>query len=123
MAHYARVVNGIVEEVIVADFNFIEYIKNEKPGEWIQTSYNTRRGVHYDPQTGQPSADQSKELRKNYAGIGYTYDKIRDAFIAPKPYPSWLLNEETCTWYAPVEFPNDKRDYNWNEENQEWVVI
>jgi hypothetical protein len=123
MAHYAKVVDGIVTEVIVADSNFIEKIKNETPGEWIQTSYNTRRGIHFNPETGQPSDDQSKALRKNYAGFGYTYDKVRDAFIPPKPYSSWLLNEETCNWYAPVDYPSDRRDYIWNEEEQQWDVI
>jgi hypothetical protein len=123
MAHYAKVVDGIVTEVIVADSNFIEKIKNETPGEWIQTSYNTRRGIHFNPETGQPSDDQSKALRKNYAGFGYTYDKVRDAFIPPKPYSSWLLNEETCNWYAPVDYPSDRRYYIWNEEQQKWDAI
>jgi hypothetical protein len=74
-----------------------------------QTSYNTRGGVHYNPETGEPSADQSKALRKNYAGLGYTYDSERDAFIPPKPYPSWLLNEDTCLWDAPVAMPEPMR--------------
>jgi hypothetical protein len=122
MAHYARVIDGIVTQVIVAESDFIDSIKNED-GEWIQTSFNTRRGVHFNPETGQPSEDQSKALRKNYASFGFTYDKVRDAFIPPKPYPSWLLNEETCNWYAPVDYPSDKRDYIWNEEEQQWDVI
>ena len=87
-----------------------------------QTSYNTRGGVHYDPETGEPSADQSKALRFNYAGIGYTYDEERDAFIPPKPFESWVLDEETCLWAAPVPMPEDGQDYTWDESAGEWVV-
>jgi len=95
-----------------------------------QTSYNTRGGVHYDPTTGEPSADQSKALRFNYAGIGYTYDEQRDAFIPPKPYESWLLDEATCLWVAPVPMPEDAWTeantdgirYVWDESVGEWVV-
>jgi hypothetical protein len=76
----------------------------ERTGDvYKQTSYNTRGGVHYDPETGEPSADQSKALRKNYAGLGYTYDEERDAFIPPKPYGSWILNEDTCLWVEVAE--------------------
>ena len=94
-----------------------------------QTSYNTRGGVHYNPETGEPSADQSKALRKNYAGLGYTYDSERDAFIPPKPYPSWLLNEDTCLWDAPVAMPEDAgtgeppKRYTWDEEAVNWVEV
>ena len=87
-----------------------------------QTSYNTRGGVHYDPETGEPSADQSKALRFNYAGIGYTYDEERDAFIPPKPFESWVLDEATCLWSAPVPTPEDGQRYVWNETAGEWVV-
>jgi hypothetical protein len=90
---------------------------------YVQTSYNTRGGVHYDPATGEPSADQSKALRKNYAGIGYTYDEARDAFIPPKPFPSWLLNEETCLWESPVPYPDDGQNYVWNEESTTWELV
>jgi hypothetical protein len=90
---------------------------------YVQTSYNTRGGVHYDPNTQQPSADQSKALRKNYAGIGYTYDEARDAFIPPQPFPSWILDEDTCWWQAPVPMPDDGGDYIWNEEIQNWEPI
>ena len=86
-----------------------------------RTSFNTRGGVHYDPQTGQPSADQSKALRKNFAGIGYTYDQQRDAFIPPQPYPSWTLDEQTCLWGAPVAMPSDDKMYNWDESQQQWI--
>jgi len=88
-----------------------------------QTSYNTRGGVHYNPETGEPSADQSKAFRKNYAGLGYTYDAGRDAFIPPKPYNSWLLNEATCLWDAPVAYPDDGKRYTWNEETTSWVEV
>jgi hypothetical protein len=86
-----------------------------------QTSYNTRGGVHYDPNTNQPSADQSKAFRKNFAGIGYTYDSVRDAFIPPQPYSSWTLNEDTCLWDAPVAYPTDGKIYTWDEATTNWV--
>ena len=98
MAHYARIENGIVTQVIVAEADFIATM----PGDWKQTSYNTRGGVHYDPHTGEPSADQSKALRFNYAGIGYTYDPARDAFIPPKPHEDAVLDEATCLWIWEV---------------------
>ena len=85
-----------------------------------QTSYNTRGGVHYDPDTGLPSADQSKAFRKNFAGIGYIYDPVRDAFIPPKPYPSWVLNEQTCLWDAPIAMPQDGNFYIWDEQTLSW---
>ena len=87
---------------------------DSSPGEWIQTSYNTYGGVH--TQGGTP-------LRKNYAGIGYTYDRERDAFIPPKPYASWVLNEDTCQWDAPVAMPTDGKLYTWDETTQAWVEI
>jgi hypothetical protein len=92
-----------------------------------QTSYNTRGGVHYTD--GTPSADQSKALRKNYAGLGYTYDSERDAFIPPKPYNSWVLNEDTCLWDSPVPYPTDvgteenPKRYTWDEEAVNWVEV
>lgn len=88
-----------------------------------QTSYNTRGGVHYDPATGEPSADQSKAFRKNFAGIGYSYDESRDAFIPPKPYASWLLNESTCYWEPPVDYPDDDNEFVWNEEELRWDPV
>ncbi len=123
MAHFAKVNNGIVEQVIVADPEFFDTFVDSSPGQWIQTSYNTRGGVHYDPATGEPSADQSKALRKNYAGIGYSYDAQRDAFIPPKPYASWLLDDQTCLWQSPVPHPNDGGAYTWNESTQTWDAV
>lgn len=123
MAHFAKVNNGIVEQVIVAEPKFFDTFVDSSPGQWIQTSYNTRGGVHYNPETNEPSADQSKALRKNYAGIGYSYDATRDAFIPPKPYASWLLDEQTCLWNAPVPYPTDGGRYTWNESTQAWDAV
>ena len=123
MAHFAKVNNGIVEQVIVAEPEFFDTFVDTSPGQWIQTSYNTRGGVHYNPETNQPSADQTKALRKNYAGIGYTYDAQRDAFIPPKPYPSWVLNETSCLWESPVPYPTDGGRYTWNEQTQSWDAV
>ena len=100
MAHFAKVENGIVTRVIVAEPEFFNTFVDSSPGQWIQTSYNTSGGVHYSPETGLP--DGGVALRKNYAGVGHTYDSGRDAFIPPKPDESWVLNEETCLWEAPV---------------------
>lgn len=121
MAHYAKVHNGLVTQVIVAEAEFFNSFVDSSPGEWIQTSYNTRGGIHYQPNSNTPSIDQSKALRKNYAGFGYIYDSVRDAFIPPKPYASWTLDEETCLWNAPVARPNDQ--YRWNEESLSWDEI
>ena len=113
MAHYAKVTNGVVLKIIVADEQFFETFVDDEPGEWIQTSYNTRGGVHYDPVTNEP--DDGTPLRKNYAGIGYTYDSERDAFIAPKPYESWVLDEASCQWEPPIEHPSEGW-YHWGED-------
>ena len=86
-----------------------------------QTSYNTSGGIHYTD--GEPSADQSKALRFNYAGIGFTYDPERDGFIPPKPYDSWELDEATCLWQAPIEYPADGGAYTWDEESGDWVEV
>ena len=118
MSHYAKIINKEVTEVIVASEDYIK-TKVEDKGYWVQTSYNTKGGIHYD-QSGNPSADQSKALRKNYAGIGYSYDKDRDAFIPPQPYPSWTLNETSCLWEAPVAMPTDGKMYNWDEDSGSW---
>ena len=88
-----------------------------------RTSYNTRGGVHYQADNNTPSIDQSKAFRKNYAGIGYYYDSIRDAFIPPKPFPSWTLNEESCLWDSPVPYPSDGKMYTWNEDILNWQEI
>lgn len=123
MAHFAKInLNRIVEQVIVAEQDYV----NTLPGMWIQTSYNTSGGIHYNPNTNIPSDDQSKALRKNYAGIGYVYDFDRDAFYAPQPYPSWALNEDTCFWEPPVPYPADGglgHTYEWDESILNWVLI
>lgn len=125
MSHFALVKNGIVEQVIVAEQDFIDNVMkpNTPDGEWIQTSYNTYGGVHYDPSTDQPSTDQTKALRKNFAGVGFTYDLNADAFISPKPFASWLLNTTSYLWEAPVAYPNDGNDYRWDEATQTWDLI
>ena len=111
MGHYAKVVNGIVTQVIVAEPDFFTTFVDSSPGEWIQTSYNTKGGAHV--LGGTP-------LRKNYASIGYTYDCERDAFIPPKGYASWTLNEDTCLWEPPTPYPSDGKYYEWNEEELKW---
>ena len=114
MAHYAKIEDGIVTNVIVAEQDQIDTMD----GQWVQTSYNTRGGIHYAPNSNDP--DGGIALRKNYAIIGGTYDLDRDAFIPPKPFDSWLLDEPTCTWEAPV--PKPKGNYIWNEQTQTWDV-
>lgn len=98
MAHFAKVVNGIVTQVIVAEPEFFQTFVDSSPGEWIQTSYNTRGGIHYDPLTGLPSEDQSKALRANFAGIGFTYDRENDVFYAPKPHPDATIMGPGWVW-------------------------
>ena len=121
MTHFAKVQDGTVTRVIVAEPEFFNTFVDSSPGEWIQTSYNTRGGVHYDPNSNEP--DGGVALRKNYAGIGFIYDKDLDAFIQPKPFASWVLNEETCNWESPVPYPADSNEYIWNEETQSWELI
>ena len=123
MGHFAKVSNGIVTRVIVAEADFFNNFVDDSPGQWIQTSYNTRGGVHYQHNTNEPSEDKSKALRKNYAGIGYSYDATKDAFISPQPFNSWVLNEDTCLWDSPVAYPTDGKLYKWNEEIVNWEVI
>jgi hypothetical protein len=123
MGHYAKIVEGKVTKVIVAEPEFFETFIDSSPGEWLQTSYNTRGGVYYEPNSNIPAADQSKSLRKNYAGAGYHYSLVLDAFIPPQTFPSWNLNEETCLWEAPVPMPNDGKDYFWNESTLSWQEI
>ena len=110
MAHYAQIEDSIVTSVIVADQDFVD----TQSGTWLQTSYNTQGGVHSNGDT---------PLRKNYAEVGYTYDSVRDAFIAPQPYPSWTLVEDTCQWEAPVAYPADDKMYTWNEELTNWIEV
>ncbi len=119
MGHFAKVVDGKVAKVIVAYSQFFDTFVDDSPGQWLQTSYNTRGGVHYDPTTGEPDGGQA--LRKNFAGIGYTYDPARDAFIPPQTYASWVLNEDSCLWEAPVAKPDDGQIYTWDEETTSWV--
>lgn len=120
MAHYAKVENNIVTQVIVAEPEFFETFVDSTPGEWIQTSYNTRGGVHYG-EDGEP--DGGEALRMNYAGVGFTYDKTKDAFIPPQPYNSWTLDESTCLWDAPIAYPSDGALYQWNEETTTWDLV
>ena len=112
MAHFAHITNGIVDQVIVIDAETLQLGHWGNPSEWVQTSYNTYAGVH--TQGGTP-------LRKNYAGIGFTYDSTRDAFIPPQPYASWVLNEDTCQWGAPTAMPTDGKVYVWRESTTSWV--
>ena len=131
MAHYAYIdETNTVHSVIVGPNegtepdgveSWEEYFSAKGKGQALQTSYNTLGGVHYTD--GEPSEDQTKALRFNYAGIGFTYDEDRDAFIPPKPFDSWLLNEDTCLWEAPVAYPEDGETYTWNEETQEWTAV
>jgi hypothetical protein len=125
MAHFAKVRDGKVVEVLVMEPEFLETFVDETPGEWIQCSYNTRGGVHYDPETREPSADQTKALRKNYPSIGFTYDPVRDAFFSQQPYNSWTLNEDTCMWEPPVPYPTDADTvlYAWNDQDQIWKAM
>lgn len=120
MAHFAKVEGGLVTEVLVISQDVIDTGAFGDPSLWVQTSYNTHGGVHYGPD-GQP--DGGVALRKNYAGIGFAYDTLLDAFIPPKPYPSWLLDTQTCLWDAPVPYPTDGKPYVWDEESQTWVEV
>jgi hypothetical protein len=112
MAHYAKVEDGIVTQVIVAEAEFFNTFVDSSPGEWIQTSYNTEGGVHL--LGGTP-------LRKNFAGIGSTYDNVRDAFYQAQPHASWTLNESTCNWEAPVAPPDSNTPHHWDEETLSWI--
>jgi hypothetical protein len=120
MSHFAKVLDGKVIQVIVAEPEFFDTFVDSSPGQWIQTSYNTRGGVHYGPD-GEP--DGGVALRSNYAGIGYTYDATHDVFYAPQPYASWTLNQTTWLWDAPVAYPSDGAAYSWNEATQNWTPV
>jgi hypothetical protein len=113
MSHYAKINNGIVEQVIVAEADFFDTFVDSSPGEWIQTSYNTHANQH----------PEGRPLRGNYAGIGYTYDATNDVFYAPQPYPSWTLNETTWTWDAPLAMPTDDKMYEWDEPTTNWIEV
>ena len=117
MSHFAKVEDGVVTNVIVAEQDYID----TQDGTWVQTSYNTKGGKHYDPVTGEE--DSGTPLRKNYAGIDNIYDSVRDAFYAPQPFPSWTLDDDTCLWEPPVALPDDGKFYSWDEDNTAWVEI
>ena len=120
MSHFAKIEDGIVVNVIVAEQEDVDTLD----GTWVQTSYNTRNGKHYDPVTGEE--DSGTPLRKNYAMIGGSYDSARDAFYEPRPYPSWTLNDDTCQWEPPVAMPEQDESvppilHIWDEDTTSWV--
>ena len=120
--HFAEINSEkIVTRVIVADQDFINSGVVGDASNWVQTSYNTRKGNHYAPNSHTP--DGGVALRKNYAGAGYTYDATRDAFYTPQPFPSWTLDDDTCVWNAPVAYPDDGKMYDWDEDNTEWKEL
>ena len=138
MAYFAKLnSNNIVEQVISVHNNELldNGIESEAKGiafckslygqdtNWKQTSYNTREGKHYLSDNSGLSNTQEKTFRKNYAGVGYEYNQQKDAFIPPKPFNSYILNEFTCTWDSPIPYPTDGKGYLWNEENQSWSLI
>ena len=125
MAHFAKIDNlGTVVFVTVGKDDGQELQLCARTGDtYRQTSYNTRGGIHYESDSNDPSEDQSKAFRKNYAGVGYVFDTERDAFIPPKVYNSWTLNEDTCRWEAPVDKPDDGKEYTWNEATTNWVEV
>ena len=127
MAHFAELdENNMVLRILVVpdeeENRGQQYLAEDLNlgGRWEKTSYNTRKGIHYDPNTNEPSADQSKAFRKNYAGMKFIYDETRDAFIPPKPFQSWTLNEFSCDWEAPIPMPETGGPWEWNEELQQW---
>ena len=113
MSHFAKVIDGIVTEVLVIEQDVIDTGLFGDPALWVQTSYNTYGGQH----------PEGRPLRKNYAGVGFTYDAERDAFIPPQPFASWTLNENTCLWNAPVAYPNDGKPYYWDEDTLSWIEV
>ena len=121
MGHFAKVVDGKVSQVIVAEPDFFDTFVDSSPGQWIQTSYNTRGNVHYAPNSNEPDGEPA--LRGNYAGIGYIYDSVNDVFYPEKPYNSWTLSETTWLWEAPVAYPDDGKIYTWDEETTSWKEV
>lgn len=117
MANFAKVLNGKVVTVIVAEPEFFNTFVDASPGEWVQTSYNTHGNVHYGSD-GQP--DGGVAIRANFAGVGYNYDKENDVFYSESPFPSWVLNKTSWTWEAPIPFPEDGKKHLWIEESQSW---
>lgn len=126
MAHFAKLDENNVVVFVTVGRDEDEHLEDELSGRtgntYKRTSYNTRGGVHYNPETGEPSEDQSKAFRGNYAGIGFTYDETLDAFIPPKPFGSWVLDEATFSWVAPVPHPGDG-NYSWDEKAGVWVEV
>ena len=120
MAHFAKVLDNKVINVIVAELEFFDTFVDSNPGEWIRCSYNTHGGVHYGPDR-QP--DGGTALRYNYPGVGYNYNPVDDAFFSDQPYPSWTLVEDTCQWTAPTAMPDDSKMYSWNEATTNWVEV
>ena len=118
MAHFAKVIDGIVSQVIVAGHDYINALVDAD--QWIQTSYNTHGGVHYG-QDGEP--DGGVALRANYAGIGDTYDIANDVFYAPQPYPSWTIGAPDWIWHPPTPMPTDGKLYRWDEPTLNWVEL
>jgi hypothetical protein len=119
VSHFAKVLDGKVIQVIVAEPDFFDTFVDSSPGSWIQTSYNTRGNIHYG-QDGEP--DGGEALRGNYAGVGYTYDAVDDVFYALQPYASWTLDQTTWLWDAPVPYPVDGQRYDWDEATISWVL-
>ena len=119
MSHFAKVLDGKVIKVIVAEDSFFDTFVDDSPGQWLKTSYNTKGNIHYG-EDGQP--DGGIALRGNYAGIGFSYDAVNDVFISPKPYQSWVINEKTWLWEAPMPYPNDGQLYWWNELTTSWRI-
>jgi hypothetical protein len=129
MTHYAKVVDKVVTEVIVAEEDFFKTFVDNSAGTWLETSINMHGGKYIDYDTRLPVDDQSiindseGGKRKNFAGIGFTYDQAKNAFINLKPFDSWVLSETTCRYVAPTAKPDDGKKYNWNEETTAWVEI
>ena len=113
MSHFAKVLDGKVVQVIVAEPDFFTHFIDSSPGQWIQTSYNTHGNQH----------PEGRPLRGNYAGVGYTYDSTHDVFYAPQPYPSWTLSQTTWLWESPVPYPTDGKIYHWDEATKNWVEV
>lgn len=125
MAYFAKVENNTVTDVIRIEQDVLDSGLWGDPSQWIQTSYNTHGGIYYIPNSNppEPDPDQSKALRANYAGVGYTYDAVNDVFYAPQPYPSWTISAPTWTWEPPVPYPNDGKLYYWDEATLSWVLL
>jgi hypothetical protein len=124
MAHWAKVIDGVVIDMLVADQSFIDSYDDGRPGKWIQTSYNTRGNRHYDPVTLADDSDINPPLRGNYAGIGYSYDEINDVFYPKQPYESWHISEDTnWLWQPPTAMPKDGQPYQWDEDSRSWLAL